>query len=342
MFLVSAALAGGIADCSRSYTASDLAEAIHDLELSFASMDAENLSISHERIRQIVPCVASPVPAHAVARLHRAEALFQFIAHDERREQAALAGMLAAEPGHEIPASLVPAGHPIRARLGGAAADAQDEAGTPLPDGVGRVTADGRVAPLAPDSRAALMQQLSAGGDVIATHYRWPDETAFTWLEIDPTPSGARGLGLGVVLGVPSEVRGDWAFRGAFRRVGIGAGIGFGYLETWGEGSLLGWWPGFVWLRTYGAVAPFHASRGWPAKFELEASLGAYQSIGVIVDGAHFGAGLSARWGPQRERWWVTAGAAWIGTSLVVGRGPNAAYTGNTIAPALGVGYRWP
>ncbi len=115
--------------------------------------------------------------------MHRVEALAAFLDQDTARLPFAVAGIFAADPGHQIPTALLPDGHPIRLAIPNAAAVLRADPGLALPAlGKGAIEVDGAVAERAPTRRSAVMQQRGPKGELLATHYRWPDERGFDWV----------------------------------------------------------------------------------------------------------------------------------------------------------------
>lgn len=126
----------------------------------------------------------------------------------------ALAGVFATEPGHQIPTSLLPDGHPIRGQVTAAMLYLHDDLGAELPKpGSGWIEADGAHVLRAPSLRGAILQSLDGQGAVLATHYRWPDEVGFEWV----VPVAGSSVATANVRGPRATVQrpdaGEWAHR---------------------------------------------------------------------------------------------------------------------------------
>jgi hypothetical protein len=177
------AVAAGLADCPRHFDTAELLDAATSAEAAFQKVDAAGFAAGRSEMEARLACVGEIVSPSAIARVHRVETIASFLAKDAARVPQALAGTFAAEPGHQIPSSLLPDGHPIRAQVSVAMMALRDDVGAPLPAlGSGWFEADGTSVKNAPAQRAAVIQQIDGQGQVLATHYRWPDETGFDWV----------------------------------------------------------------------------------------------------------------------------------------------------------------
>lgn len=181
LFLVSLAIAAD--PCPRAFDTTEVLGAASLAESSFGASEAASFAASRHTMEKRLECLSEVVSPAAVARIERVEALGAFL--DERNPQVpqALAGLFAAEPGHQIPTALLPDGHPIRMLISPAMLLLRDDPGVTLPvPSSGWIEVDGAHALVAPTQRSAVLQQIDGQGAVVATHLRWPDETGFDWV----------------------------------------------------------------------------------------------------------------------------------------------------------------
>lgn len=192
LFLVQFAFAGGVADCPKTYTTPDLLDAADSADAHFVSLDAAGFSASRAALEQRLACTTDTLDGSTMGRIHRVEALGAFIDGRPERVPQALAGLISADPGHQLPADLVPLGHPVRAALAPASALLRDDTGVPMPKLTsGWIEVDVAPKSAAPGNRAAVLQQIDNQGAVVASHYRWPDESGFAWVVVQKGPSAA-------------------------------------------------------------------------------------------------------------------------------------------------------
>ena len=175
--------AAGLADCERTFDTLEILEAATATEMAFTKVDAVRFKEARASVEARVACARDVLSPSAQARIHRVEALGAFLDGRQERVPWALAGVFAAEPGHQIPSALLPDGHPIRGQVAAAMLYLRDDAGADFPaPASGWVEIDGTHALRAPALRASILQQFDGQGAVIATHHRWPDEPGFDWL----------------------------------------------------------------------------------------------------------------------------------------------------------------
>ncbi len=170
-------------------------------ELAFARLDRAGLAAARADLDARVPCASEPLSPAAMARVHRAMALASFVDGNLARTTQALAGLFAAEPGHQIPSSVLAEQHPIRDQVPAAMLALRGDVGVPVPAlDAGWIEVDGLASKTAPTQRAAILQEVDGQGKVVATHYWWPDTPSFDWVvllaptvvvssEASPTPS---------------------------------------------------------------------------------------------------------------------------------------------------------
>lgn len=183
LLAITFANAAGLAECPRQYDTGEILDAANAAEEAFKKVDAAAFAEGRTAVESRLTCSKDILSPAAIARIHRVEVLGSFLNKEAARVPQALAGVFAAEPGHQIPAALLPDGHPIRAQVSVGMMALRDDPGVAMPVlGSGWIEVDGVGGPKAPTQRAAILQQIDGQGAVIATHYRWPDEAGFDWV----------------------------------------------------------------------------------------------------------------------------------------------------------------
>ena len=192
------AQAATLADCPRTFDTAQITDAATEAERAFGVLDHPAFLAARLDVGARIVCTTDLLAPGVVAKVHRVEVLGAYLDEQAVRVPQALAGLFAAEPGHQIPASLLPDGHPIRARVASAMMALRDDPGVPVPTLTsGWVEADSVATKLAPTQRAAVFQQVDGQGKVVATHYRWPEEVDFAWMAgqvtgaVSAAPAGA-------------------------------------------------------------------------------------------------------------------------------------------------------
>ncbi len=183
LLLTAQSLAAGAAECPRKFDTTEILEAANASEKAFMKVDKPAFLTSRSDVEARTACASEILSPSAQARIHRVATLGAFLDGRMDRVPIALSGLFAAEPGHQIPASLLPDGHPIRNLVPSAMAYLRDDPGVELPKPAGGwIEADGAHALRAATQRSSLLQQLDSQGVVLVTHYRWPDEAGFDWV----------------------------------------------------------------------------------------------------------------------------------------------------------------
>lgn len=166
LLLVGRALA---VDCPSSVTVVE--ELAGSAETQFAALDSEGLGRTAADLDTALGCLAQPIPAVLAAKVHRAEALAAFAAGDRTGAKESFSAALDIEPGYQLPASVVPARHPLRSLYGEAARPAAST--TPVagadPMAGGTWLVDGLRAAVRATDRPAIVQHLSSSGNVDAS-----------------------------------------------------------------------------------------------------------------------------------------------------------------------------
>lgn len=165
LLLVGRALA---VDCPSSVTVVE--ELAGSAETQFAALDSEGLGRTAADLDAALGCLAQPIPAVLAAKVHRAEALAAFAAGDRTGAKESFSAALDIEPGYQLPATVVPARHPLRSLYGEAGKPAVST--TPVAaDSMagGTWLVDGLRATVRATDRPAIVQHLSSSGSVDAS-----------------------------------------------------------------------------------------------------------------------------------------------------------------------------
>lgn len=201
--LVSLALAAPVSACPETWTGRGLLDVVASADLAMGRMDSDGYLAARDLLLTRLGCLAEPLQGPTAGAVHRVVATGAFLERQEARIAPALAGLLAADPGYQIPAALYPDGHLVRRLLPHAALLARETATRPLaPPPSGWLEVDGISAAAAPVSRAAIVQAVDAQGAVIETRYVWPGDDLGAWsapaaapvaaLPAPPRPARAR------------------------------------------------------------------------------------------------------------------------------------------------------
>lgn len=213
LILLLPAHAAGLADCPRTFAAGDIVDAAASAEAAFVGVDAAGFASARLTMESRMACSKDILARGDIARVHRVEMLAAFVDVRQAQVPQALAGVFAAEPGHQIPSSLLPEGHPIRGMIPNAMSALHDDPGSELPKPAsGWIEVDGAHALRAPAQRSAVLQQIDGQGAVLATHYRWSDETGFAWIVPD-APVETAAVQVGVPMSPTPEARSRWTRR---------------------------------------------------------------------------------------------------------------------------------
>lgn len=211
--------AGTLADCPRTFDTAEIIDAAAEAERAYGALDSPAFTAARLDLEARIACTGDLLAPGVVAKVHRVEVLGAFLDDQTTRVSQALAGLFTAEPGHQIPASLLPDGHPIRGRVSSAMMALRDDPGVPVPAMTsGWVEADSLATKVVPTQRAAVLQQVDGQGKVVATHYRWPEEVGFAWMAegvtgaVSAAPLGSAPHASGSTAKV-AKPAGPWAHR---------------------------------------------------------------------------------------------------------------------------------
>lgn len=191
LLLVAAAQAGRLADCGTTYGAADVLEAAEAAERYFTKMDAESFASTRAAMMMRLACIREPLTPTPIGAVHRVQALGAFLDGEDQHTIAALAGLLGAEPGYQVPVALIPVGHPVRALLPSAATRLRESDTAPLRAmEVGWIEVDGVSTAAAPRNRAVVLQEFDGEGQVVETAFFWPEDALGAWGATAGAPAG--------------------------------------------------------------------------------------------------------------------------------------------------------
>jgi hypothetical protein len=184
--LVGVAYGAGVAECAQTYSGPEIADAVASAEGAFGRLDATAFASARSAMEARLACAGEKLGLDVIARIHRVEAFAAILERRDDRMAQALAGLFAVEPGHQIPVSLVPEGHPLRKVIPNAMTALREDERTDLPIlASGWFDVDGSASPNVPAGRAAMVEQIDSQNALVSTHYRWPDELGFAWVVQD-------------------------------------------------------------------------------------------------------------------------------------------------------------
>lgn len=183
LLLAAALSAPAAAECEQPLSLAELDTVIRDAEQAMGR-SGELFEAAANYGLGMLPCLAEVVPPEQAARLHRMLGLRALVVGERDSARGAFAASHRLEPGFSFPVDVFSASHPI-AKLYGEAAE--------LPVGQGEAPGhpgvvlwfDGHRDEPLPVGASTLVQQVSPGGALLATHYLWPG---------DPVPALAPDL----------------------------------------------------------------------------------------------------------------------------------------------------
>ena len=231
--LVSSAHAAGLVECGeRTYTTDQLKDAAESARSAFAAVDPEGFATSRGIMLDRVRCQTERLDPKVIGQVHLVQALAAQLEGRKDRVAAAIAGMFAADPGYQIPLTVVPEGHPMRGQIDYAARLLREPPTTALPIlPSGWIEADGELAKAISPVRAELVQEMDGAGQVIATGYLWPGDPVDAWLAPPAKSEGSGGVSARPASDLSSAARlppthpSPWLHRAPLIVAGVGAGV---------------------------------------------------------------------------------------------------------------------
>lgn len=176
------------AACEAPSSAEDLSAAISAAEDAFARMDEAAFSSASAEVDARLACAGEPLSRKEAAALHQLVGLERFFAHDREAAAAAFSAARAADPKAELPDSVAPPGHPLRALSSAPPTDpARVEVGPPP---AGYLVIDGRRGTARPTTLPTVLQGVAPNGELWVSAYLWPQDPLPPWPDtLLPTPS---------------------------------------------------------------------------------------------------------------------------------------------------------
>lgn len=202
--------------CAQTWDAQGLRDAVEAADGYLVRLDAAGFLAAKNTVMLRLQCVTQPLERDLVGAVHRIVATAAYVEKKEGLVPTALAGLLSADIGYQMPVDLYPEGHPMRDLLPLAALLAQDPASRPLATfGKGWLEVDGVHSYVVSTSRASVVQQVDEQGAVVETRYVWPGDDLGAWngsvssLMVDPpAPAVAKKKGArnGLIAGTAAGV----------------------------------------------------------------------------------------------------------------------------------------
>lgn len=169
-------------DCARTFDERAIAAAAAVAERFYANKDKEHFASAREAMEVMLGCSSEVLSPGVVTEVHLVEALGANLDRKDRVPQA-MAGVFATNPEYALPPALVPVNSTMASQIPAAKQLVVGDKGVALPQlGAGWFDVDGARTARAPLRRSALIQQVDTAGEVVATHYSWPDEPSFSWV----------------------------------------------------------------------------------------------------------------------------------------------------------------
>jgi hypothetical protein len=180
-----------------------------------------------------------------------------------------------------MPTSLVPEGHPVRQQIAPAMMALRDDPGFLLPvPASGWIEAEGVAVKSAPVQRAAVMQQVDGQGQIVATHYWWPDEANTGWLV--PVEKGIDTSTTAVATKAPGTPS-PWGRRAGLLAATGATLVGSGLMFALASGG----------RAEFDAVQPLDESATSEQRAALEGDLGAMQAeVNTLAYASYAAAGV--------------------------------------------------
>lgn len=182
LLLTPLALAAPLAPCDRTYSTTELLDALDSAEGNFRKMDGEGFRFSEAAVAIRLICITEPLVPDVLARVYLVEALKAVLDKDDAHLATALAAMASSNPGYQIPLSLVPEGHPVRKAMTPASLLIREPVVAPLAVlDVGWIEVDGVHRAEAPVNRDVVLQRFGPDGQVVETQYVRAGESLERW-----------------------------------------------------------------------------------------------------------------------------------------------------------------
>ena len=223
--LIASAAAAPLSDCATTYGEAALLAEVSAADQQIEEMDASGLLAARAALLVELPCARERLGAPLIGAIHRVVATAASVAHEDLAVAPALASMLVADPGYQLPEEAYSPSDPVRLSLTHAGLLVRQGQARPLaapPDG--HLEVDGLPASASSTSRPSVVQAFAADGRLVETRYLWPEDPLGSWAPTEapppsrvvartrhPTPllvaSGASLVVSGVLYGLASADR---------------------------------------------------------------------------------------------------------------------------------------
>ncbi|MBX2803132.1 MAG: hypothetical protein KTR31_35960 [Myxococcales bacterium] len=161
-------------------TTDDIRELVDASEVALIELDSNAFVAASDALHTSVACVAQPLSAPLIARLHRVQGLRAYVEGDAERATAAFSSARAAAPELELPATFVPEGHELTRLFLLQPVDFGGVLTWPQPD-QGDLLVDGRSSLDVPVRRPSVLQLRLDDGHASTSLYHWPDTPPFQY-----------------------------------------------------------------------------------------------------------------------------------------------------------------
>ncbi len=177
-------------------TVAQLDESVDNAEDAFADLRVDDFEVSLDQIDLLLDCLEGTVTTETAARVHRVKGIVAFAADQEDRAAFSLTAARLLDPGHPMPDSLVPVGHPVRVIYD--EVDLSDDPMMSVPEATaGWLAFDGSKGLDRPLARASVIQVFDHEGQPRTARYLYPGDP------LPPYP-GSLAPRLGDGLGDPA------------------------------------------------------------------------------------------------------------------------------------------
>lgn len=220
--LLGSLLAQALAACPETQDSQSLLNAMAAAEASFASMNSTAFADSVATMREILPCVNTPLGTLEAAEVHQIEAYDAFLRRHEDEVVLHFAAMQHSAPAALLPEAIAPQGHPLRVLWDSATLLLPPETTAAPPPRDAALRIDGVPTRERPTDLPALVQLIADDGAVRWTVLVDPGEPLPAYeRDLIPDPPAPRGKPVGLVLGAAGSavVAGAlWGFAEASER----------------------------------------------------------------------------------------------------------------------------
>jgi hypothetical protein len=180
--LLAAAWAAPLTACGQTYDNGALQAAIDTADKAVAKLDVATLIATRNSLLERVACAREPLPPAIIGGVHRVVATAASVEHQEVRIAPALASMMAADPGYQLPVELYSPSNAVRLSLAHASLLLREGLPRPLrTPSAGWVEVEGASAQSMSTTRPSVVQYFDGAGAVLESRYLWPEDPLGDW-----------------------------------------------------------------------------------------------------------------------------------------------------------------